>query len=116
MLGFFLASLPQEKHKVYNNKILHLEESTCRLWGNSKWKKIVEILDDINENIQHLSLNDKTIIKDENEGMDKDQPNTNNQQEIVSNSFVPLKEIRYVSSHSFKLIIGNPFEGTKNIF
>jgi hypothetical protein len=64
--------------------------------------------------------------------MDKDQPNTNNQQEIVSNFFVPLKEIRYqqeivsnffvplkeiryISSHSFKLIIGNPFEGTKNI-
>jgi hypothetical protein len=47
--------------------------------------------------------------------MDKDQPNTNNQQEIVSNFFVPLKEIRYINSHSFKLIIGNPFEGTKNI-
>jgi hypothetical protein len=28
MLKFFLASLPQEKHKVYNNKILCLEEST----------------------------------------------------------------------------------------
>jgi hypothetical protein len=78
-------------------------------------KKIVEILDDINESIQYLSLDDKTIIKDDNEGKDKDQPNTNNQQEIVSNFFVPLKEIRYISSHSFKLIIGNPFEGTKNI-
>jgi hypothetical protein len=32
---------------------------------------------------------------------------------MVSNSFVPPKEIRYVSSHPPKLIIGNPFEGTK---
>ena len=115
MLEFFLASLPQEKHKVYNNKILYLEESIHVAFEETQNEKIVEILDNINESIQHLSLNDKTIMKDDNEGMDKDQPNTNNQQEMVSNSFVPLKELRYASSHSLKLIIGNPFEGIKTI-
>ena len=32
---------------------------------------------------------------------------------MVSNSFVPPKELRYVSSHPLDLIIGNLFEGTK---
>jgi hypothetical protein len=32
---------------------------------------------------------------------------------MVSNSFVPLNELKYVSSHPPKLIIGNHFEGTK---
>jgi hypothetical protein len=60
--------------------------------------KIVEILYDINENIQYFSLNDKTIMEDNNEGMDKDQSSTSTQQEMVSNSFMPPKKLRYVSS------------------
>jgi hypothetical protein len=32
---------------------------------------------------------------------------------MVCNYFVPPKELRYVSSHLPKLIINNPFEGTK---
>jgi hypothetical protein len=32
---------------------------------------------------------------------------------MVSNFFLPLKELRYVSSPPSELIIGNPFEGTK---
>lgn len=32
---------------------------------------------------------------------------------MVSYSFVPLNELKYVSSHPPKLIIGNYFEGTK---
>jgi hypothetical protein len=36
--------------------------------------KIDEILDDINESVQHLNFNDKTPMEDNNEEMDKDQP------------------------------------------
>jgi predicted metal-dependent phosphoesterase TrpH len=32
---------------------------------------------------------------------------------MVCNYFFPPKELRYVSSHLPKLIINNPFEGTK---
>jgi hypothetical protein len=34
---------------------------------------------------------------------------------MVSNLFVPPNELRCVISHPLKLIIGNPFEDTKNI-
>jgi hypothetical protein len=61
--------------------------------------KIVEILDNINENVQYLSLDDKTPIEENNEGMNKHQPSSSNQLEMVSNSCVPLKELRYISSH-----------------
>jgi len=77
--------------------------------------KIDEILDDINENVQHLNFNDRTPMEDNNEEMDKDQPISSHQQEMVSNSFVPPKELRYVNSHPLELIIGNSFEGTKTI-
>jgi hypothetical protein len=45
--------------------------------------------------------------------MDKDQQSSSNQHEMVSKSFLPLNELRYVSSHPSKLIIGNPCKGTK---
>jgi len=45
--------------------------------------------------------------------MNKDKPSTNIQQEMVSNSFMPSKELRYVISHPSKLIIGNPFKDIK---
>jgi len=45
--------------------------------------------------------------------MDKDQPSSSNQYEMVSNSFVLLNELTYVSFHPPKWIIGNPFKGTK---
>jgi hypothetical protein len=45
--------------------------------------------------------------------MNKEQPSTSNKKEMISNSFVPPKELRYVSSHLLDLIIGNLFEGTK---
>jgi len=41
-------------------------------------KKIIEILDCINKSVQLLNLNDKTLLEANNEGMDKDQPSTNN--------------------------------------
>ena len=62
----------------------------------------------------NLSHADKTPMKANNEEIDKYQPSSSNQQEMVSNSFVPLNELRYVSSHPLELIIGNPFEGTKS--
>lgn len=45
--------------------------------------------------------------------MEKNQPSSSNNQEMVSNSFIPLKELRYVSSHPPRLIIGNLFKGTR---
>jgi len=60
-----------------------------------------------------LSFNNKTPVKANNEEMDKDQPNTNNQYKMVSNSFVPPNELKYVNSHPSKFIIGNPIEATK---
>jgi hypothetical protein len=77
--------------------------------------KIDEILDDINESVQHLNFNDKTPMEDNNEEMDKDQPISSHQQEMISNSFVPPKELSYVDSHPPELIIDNPFKGTKTI-
>jgi len=47
-----------------------------------------------------------------NKEIDKDQLSFSNQQEMVSNFFIPPKKLRYVSSYPSKLIIGN-FEGTK---
>ena len=41
-------------------------------------KKIIDILDDINKSVQHLILNDKSLMEANNEGMEKDQPSTNN--------------------------------------
>ena len=32
---------------------------------------------------------------------------------MISKLFLPSNELRYVSSHPSKLIIGNPFKGTK---
>jgi hypothetical protein len=54
-------------------------------------------------------------MKVNNEEMDKDQPNTNNQYKMVSNSFVPPNELKYVNSHPSKFIIGNPVERTKTL-
>jgi len=51
---------------------------------------------------------------DTNEEMNKDQPRLSHQQQNVNNSFVLPKELRNVSFHPPKLIIGNPFEGTKS--
>jgi hypothetical protein len=41
--------------------------------------KIDEILDDINESVQHLNLNDKTPIENNNKEMNKDQPSISHQ-------------------------------------
>jgi hypothetical protein len=41
--------------------------------------KFFEILDDINKTVQHLSFNDKTLMKANIEKMDKDQPSSSNQ-------------------------------------
>jgi len=59
-----------------------------------------------------LSLNGKTPTKTNNEGIDH-QLSLSNQYEIVSNFFVPLKKLRYISSYLPKLIISNCFEVTK---
>jgi hypothetical protein len=48
-------------------------------------------------------------MKGNNEGMNKNKPSTSNQQEMISNSFVPPKK-RF---HHPELIIDNPFEDTK---
>jgi hypothetical protein len=53
-------------------------------------------------------------MKVNNEEMDKYQLSSSIQQEMVSNSFVPPNELRYLSSHPLDLIIGNPFEDTKS--
>lgn len=47
--------------------------------------------------------------------MEKNQPSSSNNQEMVSNSFIPLKELRYVSYHPPGLIISNLFKGTRII-
>ncbi|KAF9662218.1 hypothetical protein SADUNF_Sadunf18G0030400 [Salix dunnii] len=56
--------------------------------------KIVEIPDDLNGSVQNLNLNDKNPKESSNEDMNKDQPSSSNQQELVSNSFEPPKELR----------------------
>jgi hypothetical protein len=71
-----------------------------------------EILNDMNENVQHLSLNNKIFIETNNKGIEKNQSSSSNQLEIGSNYCVPPKELRHVSSYPSKLIIDNHFEGT----
>jgi hypothetical protein len=48
-------------YKVYNNRILCLEESMHVAFEESQNDKIIKILDDINESVQYLSLNNKNI-------------------------------------------------------
>ena len=113
-VGFFLRYFSSNKvYIVYNNITLYLEESIHIILKETHKDKINDILDDINESVQYLSLNDRTPMKDNKKEMIKNQPNTSHQQDIASNSFVQLKELRYVRSHPPKLIIGNPFKGTK---
>jgi hypothetical protein len=45
-------------------------------------------------------------MKDNNEEINKDQPSSSHQQEMVNNSFIPPKELRNASSHPPELIIG----------
>ena len=74
--GIFLGySSSNKAYKVYNNKTLYLEESMHVTFEETQND---EILDDINESIQHLSLNDKTHMKDKNKNMNKDLLSTNN--------------------------------------
>jgi hypothetical protein len=108
-------SSSNKAYRVCNNKTLCLEESMHVTFEETQNDKIVEILDDINKNIQHLNLIEKTPMKANNKEIEKDQPSTSNQYEIVINSFVPPKELWYVSSHHSKLIIGNLFKLTKTI-
>jgi hypothetical protein len=60
-----------------------------------------------------LSINDNISIKANNEGLNKYQPSSSNQQDMISTSFVPPNELRHISSHIPGLIINNPFERTK---
>jgi hypothetical protein len=52
-------------------------------------------------------------MKRNNEEMNKDQPSSSHQQEIVCIFFVPPKKLRYISFHPPELITCNLFEGTK---
>lgn len=113
-VGIFLGySSSSKAYRVYNNRTLCLEESMHVAFEETQNDKIVEILDDLNKSVQNLNLHDKNPNETSNEDMNKDQPSSSNQQELVSNSVEPPKELRYVSSHPPELIIGNPFEGTK---
>jgi hypothetical protein len=91
-LGYFSFS---KAYRVHNNRTLYLEESMYVVFEETQNDKIDEIIDDINENVEHISLNDKTLMEDNNEKM-KDQPSSSHQQEMVNNSFVPPKKLRYM--------------------
>ena len=57
ILIFFLGySSSNKAYRVYNNKTLCFEESMHVVLEGTQNNKIIEILDDINENFQHLSL------------------------------------------------------------
>jgi putative salt-induced outer membrane protein YdiY len=75
---FLGYSSSNKAYKVYNNRILCLEESIHVAFEESQNDKIIEILDDINESVQYLSLNNKTHMGVNNEEMNKDQPSTSN--------------------------------------
>jgi hypothetical protein len=110
---FLSYSSFSKTYKVYNNRILCLEESIHIAFEKTQNNKIVKTLDDINESVQHLSINDKIPIKANNEGLDKYQPSLSNQQDMISNSIIPQNELRHISSYIPGLIINNPFERTK---
>jgi len=110
---FLSYSSFSKTYKVYNNRILCLEESIHVAFEKTQNNKIVKTLDDTNESVQHLSINDKIPIKANNEGLDKYQPSLSNQQDMISNSIVPPNELRHISSYIPGLIINNPFERTK---
>jgi hypothetical protein len=67
-VGIFLGySSSSKAYRVYNKKnILSWRIHACRLWGNLKWKNWWD-LDDVNKSVQHLNLNYKTPIEDNNE-------------------------------------------------
>ena len=75
----FGYSSSSKAYRVYNNGILCHEESMHVAFKETQNDKIDEILDDINESVQHLNLNDKTPIENNNKEMNKDQPSISHQ-------------------------------------
>jgi hypothetical protein len=59
-LGYSSSS---KSYRVYNNRILCLEESMHVIFKETQNDKIVEILYDINESVQHLSLKIRPLFE-----------------------------------------------------
>ena len=76
MQEFFFIIPPLAKHIEFdNNRTPYLEESIHVVFEETQNKKNVEILNDINESVHHLSVNDKNPLEANNEGIYKDQAN-----------------------------------------
>ena len=79
-VGIFLGySSSSKAYRVYNNRTLCFEESIHRVFKETQNDKIFDIVDNINESVQHLSLNDKKHMEVNNKEMNKDQPSPNKQ-------------------------------------